>query len=342
MSRQRDTKMHHFAFSKRKNKCAVQTCKLQSTPKGVFFMKKILQFGPLFIIIAALLWSFDGILRISLYSLPPGVIVFYEHILGAIIMLLISFKWIKDLKKMTKKEWIAITVVSLFSGALGTILYTTALVNINYTQYSVVVLLQQQLQPIWAIATAAILLKEKITKNFLVWAILALIAAYLITFKNLSINLSTGGGTAIAGILALSAGFMWGSSTAISKFVLNKVSFLTATALRFALAPIFALMFIIGSNQTKTLFTLTPPQWGTLLLITFSTGLVALLFYYYGMKKTPARITTLCELVWPASAVFIDYFMFHKTLSPTQILGIILLLFAIYKVTKPLQVKIKN
>ena len=54
-------------------------------------MKKILAFGPLFVIVAALLWSFDGVLRISLYSLPPAVVVFYEHLLGAGIMLLFAF-----------------------------------------------------------------------------------------------------------------------------------------------------------------------------------------------------------------------------------------------------------
>src|SRR6185369_2245057 len=235
-------------------------------------MKKILAFGPLFVIIAALLWSFDGVLRISLYSLPPAVIVFYEHVLGAIVLLFLSFKWFKDLKKMSTKEWIAIGIVALFSGALGTILYTAALGKINYTSYSVVVLLQQQLQPIWAIGMAAILLKEKITKKFLLWAALALIAAYFISFKDLQVNFATGAGTITAALLAIGAGFMWGTSTAISKFVLNKVSFSTATALRFFLAPVFAFAFILGGNQTQALFTLTPIQWGTLLLITFSTG----------------------------------------------------------------------
>lgn len=304
-------------------------------------MKKILAFGPLFVIIAALLWSFDGVLRISLYSLPPSVVVFYEHILGAFIMLLLSFKWVKDLKKMTRKEWTAMGVVALFSGALGTILYTAALGKINYSQYSVVVLLQQQLQPIWAIGAAAILLKEKISKNFIAWAGLALIAAYFISFKDLHVNLATGTGTITAAFLAISAGFMWGTSTAISKFALNKVSFLTATALRFFMAPVFAFIFILGQNQTQALFTLNTAQWQTLLLITFSTGLVALLFYYYGLKKTPARITTLCELVWPASAILIDYFMFHKTLSPTQIFGVVLLLICIYNVTKKRELALK-
>lgn len=302
-------------------------------------MKKILSFGPLFVVIAALLWSVDGLLRISLYALPPAVVVFYEHFLGALVLLLIFFVWIKDLKKMTKKEWFAISLVALFSGAFGTILYTAALQKINYTSYSVVVLLQQQLQPIWAIGTAAILLKEKVTKSFILWALLALAAAYFITFPNLKVNLSTGAGTAIAGSFALLAGLMWGSSTAISKYVLNKVSFVTGTVLRFFLAPFFALFFIIPQGNFSAMFHVTPIQWLTLLAITFSTGMVAILFYYYGLKRTPARITTLCELVWPASAVLIDYFGFHKTLSPTQIFGIIVLLFAIYQVTKPLQEK---
>lgn len=302
-------------------------------------MKKLLAFGPLFIVVTALLWSFDGLLRISLYSLPPAVIVFYEHALGALVLLVFSFVWIKDLRRMTRKEWLAIGAVSLFSGALGTILYTAALQLINYSSYSVVVLLQQQLQPIWAIATAAILLKEKVSKQFILWALLALAAAYFITFPNLQVNFATGSGTALAGGMAILAGLMWGSSTAFSKYVLNKVNFMTGVALRYYLAPIFALLFVIGQHQTSMLFHLTMQQFFTLLLITFSTGLVALSFYYYGLKKTPARITTLLELVWPASAIFIDYFLFHKTLTPTQWLGVAVLLFTIYQITKPLQGK---
>ncbi|MBI3980915.1 DMT family transporter [Candidatus Microgenomates bacterium] len=297
-------------------------------------MKKILSFGPLFVIIAALLWSFDGILRVSLYSLPPSVVVFYEHVLGFIFLLFVVPKWFPDLKKMNRRDWLAIGIVSLFSGALGTIFYTAALGKINYIPYSVVVLLQQQLQPIWAISAAVLLLKEKISPKFLLWAALALVAAYMITFKDLTVNLGTGQQTAIAGLLALLAGLCWGTSTAISKYVLNKVSFLTGTVLRFALAPIFAFIFLAILGQTPALFNLNPNQWLTLLAITFSTGMVALGIYYYGLKKTPAKVTTLCELVWPASAVIIDFFYFHKTLSITQVLGMAILVASIYQVTK--------
>ena len=295
--------------------------------------KNIKNIGPVSVIIAALLWSFDGILRRGLYSLPPAVIVFYEHLLGFFVLIFLYKKWLPDLKKMTKKEWIAIALVSLFSGALGTIFYTAALGKVNYIQYSVVVLLQQ-LQPIWAISMAAILLKEKITKKFIIWAIVALVAAYFVSFRDLTVNITAQSGTAMAAILALLAGVLWGSSTAISKYVLNKVSFLTATALRFMLAPIFALLFVIFGGQADVLFNINAAQWFSLLLITFSTGMVALAIYYYGLKKTPARVTTICELVWPASAIFIDYSYFHQSLSLTQILGSVVLLFAIYNVVK--------
>lgn len=289
--------------------------------------------GPLFIILAALLWSFDGILRRSLYSLPPSTVVFYEHLLGAIILLPFFVKHISELKHMTRKEWTAILLVSLFSGALGTIFYTAALGMVQYIQFSVVVLLQQ-LQPIWAILGAAIILKEKITKSFLKWALIGIASAYLITFKDLRLNYVSSSGTLIAATLALMAGFVWAISTSFSKVVLAKVSYWMATGLRFMFAPVFALIFIFGQNQAQSLGMVTSTQWLYLLAITLSTGMVALVIYYYGLRKTPARVSAICELTWPASAIFIDYFLFHQVLSWTQILGVILLFISIFNVTK--------
>lgn len=296
-------------------------------------VQRILAFGPGFIILAALLWSFDGVLRRSLFTLPAAVIVFYEHLLGALILLPIFVKFVKELAKMTRKEWVAIILVALFSGALGTIFYTAALGMVGYIQFSVVVLLQQ-LQPVWAILAAAVILKERISKDFAKWALLAIIAAYIVTFRDLRVNFISESRQLLAALLALSAGFVWAVSTSFSKIVLNKVTFWTATSLRFFLAPVFALLFVIGQGKTQTLFNITGPQWLTLLLITFSTGMVALLIYYFGLRKTPARVSTICELTWPASAIFIDYFLYQQTLSATQFVGVGLLFVAMYHVTK--------
>lgn len=319
--------------------CEPSACCKPRRFRGFFMFKKLLQLGPLFVVIAALLWSADDLLRRSLYVLPPTTVVFYEHLLGAGVLLFLFPVWIKDLRKMGKKEWIAVVFDTVFAGLLGTIFYTAALGKVNYIPFSVVVLLQQ-LQPIWAIFAAIILLKEKATKGFLGWAILALISAYFVTFPNLRVNLATGAQTVIGGLLALGAGFMWGSSTAISKVVLNRVSSLTTTALRFYLAPLIALVYLASLNQLKTLGGITPSQWIILLGITFSTGMVALFIYNFGLKKTPARIASLCELVWPISSVVLGFALFHQALTFTQFLGAVGILTAIYFVTKSSKEKI--
>ena len=43
-------------------------------------MKKWWNFGPALIVLAAVLWALDGIIRRSLFTLPPIVIVFYENV----------------------------------------------------------------------------------------------------------------------------------------------------------------------------------------------------------------------------------------------------------------------
>ncbi len=297
-------------------------------------MKKLLSTGPIFIVIAALLWAVDGVFRISLAALPPAVTVFYSDLFGFIALLFIYSKWFGDLKKMTKKEWIAIAIVALFSEAIGTILYTSALQMTKFLPYSIVVILEQQLQPIFGIITAAILLKEKISKNFVIWAVVAIVAVYFVTFKNLSVDLHTGSQTILAAIFAVTSGIMWGSSTAISKFVLTKVNVLTATAERFSLGSLFALFFIIPMHQTQAMIHLTTTQIWILVAITLSTGMVATAIYYYGLKRTPARISSICELAFPAGAIIIDYFMYHNSLSTTQILGFVILIYAMFKVTR--------
>ena len=295
--------------------------------------KKLTHIGPLFIAAAAILWSLDGLLRVALYSLPPAVIIFWEHFLGALILSPFIFIKRKEIKHLTRKEWMSILFVSLFSGVLGTMLYTAALGKINYIQFSVVALLQQ-LQPIWAITTATILLKEKLDKKFVQWAGLAIIASYFVTFKDLRFNISSSNETLIAALFALLAGVVWAVSTSFSKIVLNKVSFQLTTLLRFLIAPIFALVFIFIFHNQNAMLAINQDQWLKLLTITLSTGMVALLIYYYGLRNTPAKVSAIVELLWPASAIAIDYFFFHKMLSLTQIVGTVVLLFSIFKVSK--------
>ena len=82
-------------------------------------MKKLLAFGPLFIILAAFLWSLDGLLRVSLYSLPPIVVVFWEHFIGFLILLPVLLpKW-KEVASIKPRVWGAFAWVTVLSSILG-------------------------------------------------------------------------------------------------------------------------------------------------------------------------------------------------------------------------------
>lgn len=294
--------------------------------------KKQVFTGPLLIVIAALLWGLDGMLRRSLYSLPPITIVFFEHLVGALILLPFIWRSFKK-ERLSKKEWVAISGVSLLSGLLGTLWFTTALLKVQFISFSVVFLLQK-LQPLFAITTARIFLKERVGKQYLAWAALALAAAYFVTFPNGVVNLATGTGTIVAALFAVGAAFAWGTSTTFSKIALTHKSASFTTGLRFILTTAFAFVGVLILGKTGTLSLVTPVQGLTLLIIALSTGMVALLIYYRGLKTTPVSVSTILELFYPLIAVFIDYFAYGTVLAPSQYFAAVVLLFAMYRVGK--------
>jgi DME family drug/metabolite transporter len=291
-----------------------------------------MSYGPLLIFIAAVLWGLDGILRRSLYGLPPATIVFYEHLIGAI--LIAPFLW-RAWKQETlgKNEWTALALVSLLSGVLGTLFFTTALLKINFIPFSVVFLLQK-LQPIFTIITAYIVLGERPGKKYLPWAALALIAGYFVTFPNGVVNFADNSAQVTAATFAFLAAVAWGSSTAFSRYVLIGHSNTLVTGLRFFLTVPLALGFVIGFGQFDSIQAVTGIQLLTLLGIALSTGMLALWIYYRGLKTTPARISAIVELAFPMTAIIIDYFLYDTSLVATQYLAAAVLLYAMYNVAK--------
>ncbi len=299
---------------------------------SILSMKKLFSIGPIAIIFAAFLWSLDGLLRRSLYVLPPITIVFFEHLVGFALLFPFLIGHLKTLKSIAPKTWGAMVWVTLLSSIIGTLCYTAALGQIHYIQFSVVVLLQQ-LQPLFVIFFAWIILKEAPAKNFFVWVVVALIGAYFVSFPNLVVNLSKGSGEVIAALLAIGAAFSWGSSTAFSRYALLQLPSKVVTGLRFGLATVVSFAWIVVSGSTSSLFSLNESQIGALIIITLTTGMVALSIYYYGLKKTPAWASAICELTWPLSAVCIDYVVYHKPLTMSQWIGSALLLASIYMTT---------
>ena len=284
------------------------------------------------VVCAALLWSVDGLLRQDLHRISSLVIVAIEHLLGALIFLPFLFRSTSKITRLDRKGWISIFWVSISGGLLGTYFYTKALGYVNYIDLSVVVLIQK-LQPLFAISLASIVLREKISKSFIFLASTAILGGYLTTFGNKPF-LFLDNKSIIASLFALLASFFWGSSTVLGKAALKQIPFELMTCTRLIVTGTVALLIITSSGNISDIHSLSIENYKTIIVIAFTSGSIALSIYYYGLQNLPASHTAIYELVWPLSAVLIDWLIRGKTLSLAQMVGAIILVSSITILTK--------
>ena len=287
----------------------------------------------LFVITAAALWGFDGIvLRPALYTLPVSLVVFVESAL-VIILWLPLFVWKRnELAQLDTRDWTAFFFVGLLGGALGTMAITKALFYVHFVNLSVVVLIQKT-QPLFAIFFATLFLKERPGKLFYLWASIAIIGSYLIVFGMQTPTLATGDKTPVAALFALVAAMSFAASTVISKRALRKTSFYIGTYLRFLITTGIMLIIALSQKSLPHITDISFKQWGVFILILFTSGGTAIFMYYYGLKKISASVATICELAFPLTAVILEFVIRKNLMSFWQWVGAFILLSAIYKVS---------
>jgi drug/metabolite transporter (DMT)-like permease len=285
--------------------------------------------GAFAVMFAASLWALDMIvLRPRLYHLDVAVVVFLEHFIAFAFMLIpLIIEW-KEIKKLNKKDWIAFIAIAILSGALGTMAITKALFYVNFVNLSVVAFLQK-LQPIFAVIIAVILLKERPAKKFYFWSIIALIGSYFVTFGFSKPIFDFGDKIFMASLLSIIAAASFGSGTALSKYAIKKVNFRIGTYLRFGITSIVMFIILLVFGKLGNLSQVGLPDIGTLLIIAFSTGGIAIFIYYYGLKRISASVSTICELTFPFTAVIFEYIIRKNVLSEGQWLGAILLVVSV-------------
>lgn len=270
------------------------------------------------IILAAVLWSVDGLLRRQLYQLPAVWVVFLEHIFRFSLLLPFASRFLKEYRRMKLRDWLIMIAIGLISGALATTLYTAALAKVQFISYSVVGLLQQT-QPIFTILLAVLILKERLTRRYLILGSLAIIAAYFLAFPHCRPQFLHSQQELIAVLLAAGASFFWGLGTILSKLILTRLSYMATVILRFAIVIPIALIMALVTGQTYPLAAMTSSQWLNLLLIAFFSGAVSFVVYYKGLQYTEAKMATLAELAWPLSAAIIGYAYLGDRLTAVQL-----------------------
>ncbi|MCX6794739.1 MAG: EamA family transporter [Candidatus Falkowbacteria bacterium] len=291
--------------------------------------------GALAIMLAALLWSIDGLfIRPQFYVLPAELVVFLEHLLGFIVLSPFIFIFWPKIKSLSRKSWLALGWISLFGGMIGTIFITKAFfaaMDGNVSFATVVIL--QKLQPIFALLLARVILKERLDKKFYGWAAVAIVASYFIAFAKTGLDLSSIDWSKSGALFAFIAAFAFGSSTVFGKRVANHLDYKAVAALRFGLTSILVFILVALNGSLMSLDLVSSRQWELLALIVLTSGAGAMFVYYFGLRRVPASAATILELFWPFSALVLDYVFNHNYLNLAQLLALVILLLAFYKIS---------
>ncbi|MFL5960401.1 MAG: DMT family transporter [Gaiellaceae bacterium] len=277
--------------------------------------------GVVLIAIAAAMWGTDPIIRKTMSGTTTATtIVFGEHVILAALTLPFLLPALRAVVRAGWSYVAAAVVVGAGASAVATILFTDAL--IGHADYITPVVLQK-LQPFVAVGGAALLLGERPRPSF-AWFFVPALAGFWLVNQAHPLDPSARGAVVIAE--ATGAAVLWALGTVLGRYLARELEFQHVVTLRFffGLLASAAALPIMGagawSNGHDSVL---------ILYLALATGLFALALYYYGLQRTPAILSSLAELTYPAVAVIAGIYAYEQHLRWTQWIGVAAILGAV-------------
>lgn len=272
------------------------------------------------IAVAASLWGLSSLLREPLSKeLPALTVVLVEHV---VLVLMVS-PWVvpavRALLGCSLRTKLGVLVIGAGSSALATTLFTAAFRIGDPVTPQVL----QKLQPVIAIVLAAVLLRERLTPRFAVFAVPAVVGAWLLAFADpLGVDVQS---LKAAG-LAVGAAALWAAGTVLGRLVSAELAFLHVTTLRFTVGVVTLASFAFVTQTPVDVPLALVPR---LVLLALVPGLIALVLYYFALQQTPASRATLAELAFPVSAAAVGVLWLGARLDGSQWFGFAVVLVSV-------------
>lgn len=267
--------------------------------------------------LAASFWGLSALWRDPLArELPSLAIVFWEHLL---LVVLVSPWLAPAVRRLLVSSWrtrAAVLVIGAGSSALATVLFTAAFRLGDPITPQVL----QKLQPLVALALAAVLLGERLRPRYAAFLLPALVGAWLLTFAD-PLGVTVAG--AQAALLALGAASLWAAGTVLGRAASAELRFRDLVALRFTVGLV---TLAVLAAATSTPLAVPPSALPSIAALALLPGLAAMVLYYLALGRTPASRATLAELAFPLTAALVGVAAFGVRPSPTQWLGMAVVL----------------
>ncbi|MBV8561744.1 MAG: DMT family transporter [Actinobacteria bacterium] len=273
--------------------------------------------GVVIVAAAAALWGTDPILRKPLgASTSATTIVFGEHVVLVVLTLPLLLPALRALRRAGPRFWLAAVLVGAGASAVATILFTEALFHGDFVTPVVI----QKIQPLVAVAGAALVLGERPRPRF-AWFLLPALAGFWLVNQPHPLEPSAKGLVPI--VEATAAAGLWALGTVLGRYLSRELEFQHIVTLRFffgLIASAIALPVMGAKAWAGTHDSL----WIAYLAVV--TGLVALFVYYVGLRRTPAVLASIGELTYPAVAVIAGIYAYNASLRWSQWLGVAVIL----------------
>ncbi|MFY0405600.1 DMT family transporter [Solicola sp. PLA-1-18] len=270
--------------------------------------------GTLLVALAACLWGTSSLMRGPLAAAyPASTIVFLEHL---VIVLLLS-PWVlpavRAFGRVSTRAKVSAVVVGGGSSALATTLFTASFAYGDPITPQVL----QKLQPLVAILLAAVVLGERLRPRFALFAVPALVGAWVMTFPDpldvSATNLQAAG-------LAVGAAALWAAGTVLGRLMGTELGARDVTVLRFVFGLLVAAVIAVTRGVPLTI---DRSDLDLLVLLALLPGVLGLTLYYRGLRTTPASRATLAELMFPVTAAVVGVGFLGGTLVASQWLGLV-------------------
>ena len=210
----------------------------------------------------------------------------------------------------------------IITGGFGVgIYYVFEIIGISMTSAALSSLLISMV-PIFTIIGDRLVFGHAITKLKAFGSIISVVGVGIIIVGSADKEMS---GTLLGILILLCAAFFWTVYILVSKPLNDKYSPLTITTVIFIVGAV-VLVPVLCLYKPESILTLTPANWGLLLLFTIVCIAIADLAYMYGISSLPVVIPSIVVNLLPFVTIIASWIVFRTMLTPLQLFGGLLII----------------
>lgn len=277
--------------------------------------------GLLSIVVAAILWGTTGAITREIYDLDSTnvlSIAFLRLAIAAFVLILLCLRTLGLRVWRIKSRDL---VLMLCMGAMQAVSQYCYLAAIPECGITIATLIAICVAPVVVVLFATLVFHERMTRKIVFALICALIGTALLTgtsngennFRSLLVGV----------VLALISAITYASVILLGRTLSSRYHPLQVNTTSFASG---ALILLVCSLPNHLVLSYSVESWLLLLYIGCIPTALAYVLFQVGMRSTPATLTSILTFCEPLTAAILAWIFFDEQLSPSGILGALLLM----------------